>query len=275
MNIKSVSAAALFLAAAMAAHAQTAGLNDIIVGFRDANTGGASNLEVKAGSVTTLAALTTETLIGNYASNLSAITASWQTGTTAALHGLSWGAGGTASSTLIYGTSLWDKNASGTLGVAGSTLGGNVWNAVASVSGGNSKFGSLYTAFNSVSATPVGDGKAKTIAAGNTSSWTALGSTTAAFGVFNPNNNGFAGIEANNLVSGHSYQALDLYSVGVNTSTFLGTFALYAANEGSHLAGDLTFTAIPEPSTYAAILGVVTLGFAAIRRRKQQVDAQV
>ena len=58
---------------------------------------------------------------------------------------------------------------------------------------------------------------------------------------------------------------MDLYSITANASSFLGTFALYQN-------GDLTFTAfqaIPEPTTYAALLGVATLGFAAIRRRKQ------
>jgi hypothetical protein len=46
-------------------------------------------------------------------------------------------------------------------------------------------------------------------------------------------------------------------------ATELGTFTL-----GSD--GDLSFTAfaaIPEPSTYAAILGALTIGFVAIRRR--------
>ncbi len=51
---------------------------------------------------------------------------------------------------------------------------------------------------------------------------------------------------------------------GTGAGTLLGTFNLDSTG--------LTFTsfqAIPEPSTYAAILGVATLGFAAIRRRKQ------
>jgi hypothetical protein len=53
-------------------------------------------------------------------------------------------------------------------------------------------------------------------------------------------------------------------SSGVQAS-FLGTFSISAVN------GDVLFTtaAIPEPSVYAAILGVATLGFVAIRRRKQ------
>lgn len=52
-----------------------------------------------------------------------------------------------------------------------------------------------------------------------------------------------------------------------NGATDLGTFALSSG-------GDLTFTAftaIPEPSTYAAILGALTIGFVAIRRRKAGV----
>jgi hypothetical protein len=50
---------------------------------------------------------------------------------------------------------------------------------------------------------------------------------------------------------------------GSGNGTLLGTFTLDSTG--------LTFTvaAIPEPSTYAAILGVATLGFVAIRRRKQ------
>ena len=50
---------------------------------------------------------------------------------------------------------------------------------------------------------------------------------------------------------------------GTGPGTLLGTFNLDSTG--------LTFTvsAIPEPSTYAAILGIATLGFVAIRRRKQ------
>jgi len=82
------------------------------------------------------------------------------------------------------------------------------------------------------------------------------------FGYFNAN------IE--NTTLGTSNR-LDLYKLapGSGTGTLLGFFTL--GNDSS-----LTFTvpaAIPEPSTYAAILGVATLGFAAIRRRKQALVA--
>jgi hypothetical protein len=75
------------------------------------------------------------------------------------------------------------------------------------------------------------------------------------------------------LVVGQSYSAADLYTVSANgfigspigsqDSKFDGTFAFDATT------GVLTFTVIPEPSTYAAIIAVAALSFAAIRRRKQ------
>ena len=51
---------------------------------------------------------------------------------------------------------------------------------------------------------------------------------------------------------------------GTGPGTLLGTFNLDSTG-----LTFTAFTAIPEPSTYAAILGLVTVGFAAIRRRKQ------
>jgi len=51
------------------------------------------------------------------------------------------------------------------------------------------------------------------------------------------------------------------YGTGVGID--LGTFTLNATS------GMLTFTAIPEPSTYAIILGVAALGFVMLRRRQQ------
>ncbi len=47
---------------------------------------------------------------------------------------------------------------------------------------------------------------------------------------------------------------------------------LLDSNSYSLLGGTFTYTggtAVPEPSTYAMIFGVVALGFAAYRRRKQ------
>lgn len=73
------------------------------------------------------------------------------------------------------------------------------------------------------------------------------------------------------LLAGKVYSAVDLYqfsgAVGAFTSKFLGTLAL--TNTGELFFTAAQAAAIPEPSTYAALLGVVTLGVVAIRRRRQ------
>jgi len=135
--------------------------------------------------------------------------------------------------------------------------------------------------FNGIHATQTGDGKSITIAKSDAQSWTSAGSTTStAFGAFNPNNNGFTQAAARRATladwSEAPFSAEDLYSVSAGSSKYLGTFALYTDDDcGGHKAGDLTFTAsaIPEPSAYAAILGVASLGFVAIRRRQKDSAA--
>jgi hypothetical protein len=47
-------------------------------------------------------------------------------------------------------------------------------------------------------------------------------------------------------------------AVGTNDDTTLSGFTLYS------------YTAIPEPSTYAALAGVIALGAVALRRRNRQ-----
>jgi hypothetical protein len=63
-----------------------------------------------------------------------------------------------------------------------------------------------------------------------------------------------------------SNNTLGLYSLLPNpsgSSTYLGFFTLTDTSG----AFSLTFTAIPEPSTYAAILGALTVAFVLVRRR--------
>jgi hypothetical protein len=72
------------------------------------------------------------------------------------------------------------------------------------------------------------------------------------------------------LLNGLSYSALDLYGYENNgasvDTTFLGTLEL---TTGGELFFTSAVSAIPEPSTYAMILGVAALGFVMIRRRQQ------
>jgi hypothetical protein len=71
----------------------------------------------------------------------------------------------------------------------------------------------------------------------------------------------FTIVKIDNPVSNH---ATDLYVIASDgnsgTAEFEGTFNLTAD-------GNLTYTAIPEPSTYAIILGALTIGSVALRRR--------
>jgi hypothetical protein len=272
MNIKSLSAAAVFLAVAFSAHAQIVN-NDIVVGFRGSSS--VANLEVNAGLASSLAADTTQTLIGNLNSALTSSVGlpNWATATGTSTGGVFWGAAGTTGSSAgAYASVIWDNSTPGTLGTANSA-GGVTWNNIVTAALGTAatNVGKVYTGFNSVSATATGDGISKTIANGNANSWTTAGGTgAAAFAAFNPNNGGFTAVVGINIDPAGNFTGLDLYKVTNNASQFLGTFALYTSTGGGFNVGDLTFTAaIPEPSVYAAILGVATLGFAAIRRRKQ------
>jgi hypothetical protein len=73
-----------------------------------------------------------------------------------------------------------------------------------------------------------------------------------------------------NLSNASSYVASDLWLIAPGTagapSTFLGTLALFGNGNVEFFAA-----AIPEPSTYAMILGVAALGFVMIRRRQQSL----
>jgi hypothetical protein len=55
----------------------------------------------------------------------------------------------------------------------------------------------------------------------------------------------------------------------VNEGPFTGAYDIGTFSLSS--GGELTFTAVPEPSTYAAILGALTLGVVALRRRRAAV----
>ncbi len=261
-QIKLLSGLVATAALAISAHAQLAA-NDISVGFTtNAST---NSFEVKAGTVSALAADTTQTLIGNFSSQLSAISSTWRTDTSSdGSAALLWGAQGKVSNTNVFASSQWAAGTAGTLGQQS----GADW-SVASVGTANTKIDAFNTAFGSGLA-----GTGHTVANTNSGSFSkalALTGNGLAFGTFD--STVFA-VAAGDVAASGTYSAVDLFSVKANTDTFLGTFALYTAVDGSHNVGDLTFTAaIPEPSTYAAILGVATLGFAALRRRKQALVA--
>ena len=209
MKIKLLTAALLSLGAAFSLHAQTVGLGDIIVGFRG-NSTTTNNLEVKAGSVSALTAFSSETLIGNFNTQLTSMVsgagAGWAANTSAGAgqNGAFWGAAGTQGSTQVYAGVIWDKTTPVALGSGSNSLNGTNWNGLATVGTANTKIGNLNTGFNSGSATSTGDGLSKTITAANANSWSGNGANTGstAFGQFSPNNNGFTGVIGNNIAAG-------------------------------------------------------------------------
>lgn len=251
----------------------TAGLNDLIVGFyATGGTGASVNLEVNLGNVSqfygvsgqlTFSGLSATDLSGTYGANWNTRTdLFWGVvGTTGAASGTSIGSNPVASKT------LWAGRAQSTLGVSssawttGSTFAqqgpaGTIAGLYSGLAG--SLNGATSTANSTVAAT-----------INNTlnGSWSkAEGTTAAAFGFFNPKTSFDNGT---NIVG--SYAATDLYELQPNSgaATRLGTFAL--SGDGVLTYGaDFSAASVPEPSTYAAILGAVTLGFVAWRRRGQR-----
>ena len=92
------------------------------------------------------------------------------------------------------------------------------------------------------------------------------GNVTSSFGYFS------GGIEGT-FAGGTSGAVLDLYEMKTVNSgsagTLIGSFELNNSGALSFNPGNPGGSAVPEPSTYAAILGVVTLGFVAVKRRRQ------
>ena len=271
MKIKTmVVSALLFAGASVAAHAQAA-YGDLILGFELA--GNTTNLEVDLGSVSSF--------IGTAPGTYSIVT----------------GLGTDLSST--YGSG-WNTNSNLNLGVVGSTSGTSgfagqlkrtLWvtssgtaysQSVASLyAGANSNISALYGqsaaegAFGgvSVSSSPADliqttafSGTTQGILTGTTlaGSWTSQ-EATGGSGFSIPITSGAVLEAAMNSSGGTVTNELYMLNPGSGPATDLGTFSLNSS-------GDLTFTAlsvIPEPSTYAMILGVFALGFVMLRRRHQ------
>ncbi len=251
---KNIILSALFtLCVAASATAQVSvGLGDLVLGFnKSSSTGSTSNVEVTLGSIDNfktggtyatgsevfLNQLSVGDLNGTYGTGTGS--AGWKaSGTTWAVVGTN-GAGG--------GNTLW-----GTQSVAeapGSDQGAGANIIAAMYNGLNGHAQSANASSAVVSTADVNSWKNQS--SGNFSYWQNT--------IFR-NDSGIANVGTS--VSIGLYE----YVQGAVSSTLLGTFKLY--NDGG-----FSFTsaaaAIPEPSTYAALLGIVTLGIVAIRRRRQ------
>ncbi len=257
-NKIALSVAAGLALAASSASAFTGSLNDIVVGFTNSYAG-ATNLEVDVGQLRQNVAPGSYNL-GNISSLLvNTYGASWANSSDLAFGAAGWTgsllpANGDVKSS-NYVTAGW-LTTNGTLGVQNSAAAA----AALPTSGLNSSGGkitSLYNAMGDSSATLVA-ANAVTLPTATAASWDKSNTSNFLFGKFDAS-------LTTQLVSFNngSFAAADLYKFSPSVAPeFLGTISL-------DTLGNLTYTVIPEPSTYAMILGVATLGFAAIRRRKQ------
>ena len=258
-SIKSLAAIAAFAAAAFSAHAQVvSGTSDLILGF--SNAANNQSVLVNIGSINNY---TTSAVVGtSFVTDVSSVlNAAFGTG--AAWNTVKWGVVGTAGvggpatngdpASTEWITSKYSAGA-GTLGVKHSTAYANASGSALNTGAG--KVNNLYDAL--LSATPA-QTTGNAVTTGD-NVWNA----NAPFNLSATNFTQTIGT----LASGQTYSAADLYTMKASTAAiFDGTFSLDSSS------GILSFTVIPEPSTYAALLGAATLGFAALRRRKQALVA--
>lgn len=277
MNTRNFFVSGLILAGlTMAVHAQPVipTNSDVVIGFTaSGGTGAATNIELDVGSASNYIGLASGTYtIGNFNTSLTNIYGSgW-----GSRSDLSWGAVGATGgvSSNVSGApvkTIWASSVE-----TGSSYPAPAWTESQSYkyTQPNTNIGGMYNGFaNGTSLTETGQttaigGTVNAIQIGTATggSWSAAGAGTL-FGM-----SAFAsGVTFQGAVSGPN---LDLYqnspiASGSAPASDLGYFALNGNT------GALTFTvpgsAIPEPSTYAMILGLAALGFVMIRRRQALV----
>jgi hypothetical protein len=266
------------LAAGLAAvtHAQVVSVEpDLIVGFQQSGT--PTDYEVDLGSMSNYLGLATDTAI-NLSGDISATDLKGIFGSNALTGGtVTWAGAATvgANATTLNGVAV---PAFGTFVTqfdsiqTGLTPG--VTPPVSEFKGAGTSIlhtregavGNLYTGLNG--ATSLSTPEAAAISTGSFSYDHWMNSSTVnGFGA------GFDAPTALSLTSGE-YSVIDLFQYGsgtTNPGTYIGSLEL--SSTGGLSFTNFVPTAIPEPSTYAAILGAACLSFVAIRRRKQQVIA--
>jgi len=253
-NIKLLLGALVALSGVASANAITASSYDLILGFsRTSGAGNATSLEVNLGSAASLVTASNGseiTLAGLSVLDLQNFGAGslWQNSTT------TWGVAGTSDGGEATLSPLWGTVKTGLLvGTPGANQ-GTPSNKIIGIYGDLSTQASTA---NSTSAVLVAN-------AGNTNAWKNASASGFSYAPWNGKLT-----QTTNALLTTAFESAELYkfnAVGNGaTADLLGTFKLYQD-------GHLTFAAavIPEPSTYAALLGAACLGVAMLRRRRQQ-----
>ena len=263
MNFRSLLAVGALLAASASAFAVggTAATGELVLGFgATGGTGSSQNLEVALGTAATYTALSDGQLheIGRLSGADLAATygADWN-----ARADLNWGIIGFTGNAL--NNTIWASKKQSVVGTMGTP-----W-AKMPASGGNTAGGVIKSVVSSLAAAPAtaNSSHSGVLEASTLQSWYTLqGTTGSAFKT--PYET--ATFNNSTAIPAGGYVVSDLFQM-VNTSagqsSYVGSFGidntggLWFSNDASD------FAAIPEPSTYAMILGALTLGLVAVRRR--------
>jgi len=254
MKTKNILISALLALAAVAsaqASTVTAGLNDVVLGF---NKGTSANLDVDLGNISSFKtggtyATGSEVFLSTLL-NVADLNATYGSGTGSA------GWKSSATSWAVVGTNGAGLNTLWGTQVNPETPGSSQGTGVSAIA-------TIYNAMNGQTST-ANSAVATVLPSGNPDSFKTQSSGN--FGYWGSTN-----FKNNSALASAGPVVLNFYEYvqGAATTAQLGTFKLYSDGGFSYTS----FAAIPEPSTYAAILGVATLGFAALRRRKQALVA--
>jgi len=259
------------LAASLTSRLSAQSAGDLVIAFEA--SGAATNVEVDLGNVSNF--VSGSGLVANINTDLTnAFTASWNTNTA-----LNWGVVGSnpnsGASNGFPNKTIWVTGATGD--ASGYTNSpsvnyGTVISKMTAIYGagtGGLKSGGTGGVVNLTDIT------SQTNAVTGANVIAAISTPTGNAAAFTNENgaNSFGGVGTSNVTTflvaenaGGGTTSLDLYTLATTSAgaaaVDLGTFSLDSS-------GNLTFTAIPEPSMYAAILGAITVGFVMLRRRNQ------
>jgi hypothetical protein len=279
MKTKYIISALLAAGLVSVAHAQvSSAVPDLVLGLQTA--GGSTDYEADLGSMASYVGLSSPTTL-NLSSLISASDIEGIFGSGAFTGGtVTLGAAATigVSATTLNGVSettksTWITQANGTV-VAGPWAVGTSSTSVfkdASTIGSNPRYQGIESVYNGLNAQPsLSTPNAAAVPSGGAAAWSSYVNSQA--------KNGFgAGFDAGTglALTPGLFEVVDLFQYAVGSTSTSGTYtgSLELGSDGSLFFTNFDPIAVPEPSTYAAILGAASLAVVMIRRRKQQILA--
>jgi hypothetical protein len=279
MNTKSLTVAAILLVGlAATARAQTGIPGDLVIGFSATGGNGAStNLEVDLGQALNYSSAGAGTYnIANLGSDLTSSYGTWQSDSSLdfTIIGSNTSAGNNAdgpkktiwASASPYPATPYQTGPSSGNSAANGAIGG-----IYAGSGG-SFGGSQTTNLSDINGASVTIGANTFSLLGMTTGTADVGSLAATWGATGnwnipnsvPSQLFTSAAVGSGSASEEVFEFVGNAAAGTNTPDINALTSFFTLNS----SGELTFTVVPEPSTYAAIIGIAALGYALARRRK-------